>query len=155
MNRLLAFGVAATFAALTCVAVPATANAATPNAATPHAATPDAQENDVATAGTPPTSGLGPCVSTTGTEVCFEAYGDKWWVKDTKKDGASATVAWADYVDGSLYRDGVCRNSLGAGKWGVCNKNYYEGSTLYFTAVTYDASADTIIAQSPEEVATA
>ncbi|QFZ18541.1 hypothetical protein [Saccharothrix syringae] len=102
----------------------------------------DAEFNQ-AVAGTPP-SGL-PCVSTTGATACFEANGDKWWVRDTAADSASAEAFWENYRGGSLYRTGVCRNSLGNGKWGVCNKNYYEDSGLRWSACVYDASAGTLI----------
>ncbi|MBB4959607.1 hypothetical protein [Micromonospora polyrhachis] len=95
-------------------------------------------EWNTAEAGSPP-SGI-PCVSTTGAIACFQANGDKWWVKDTSSDSASAVANWVNYRNGSLYRKGGCRNGLGSGKWGVCNKNYYEDSTLAFNACVYDAS---------------
>lgn len=100
-------------------------------------------ELNQAVAGNPP-SGL-PCVKTTGATACFEASGDKWWVKDTAGDGASAEAFWQNYRNGSLYRTGVCRNSLGNGEWGVCNKNYYEDSGLRWAACVYDGSEDTLI----------
>lgn len=97
-----------------------------------------ALEVDQAVAGTPP-SGL-PCISITGAIACFDADGDQWWVKDTAADSASAEVDWDNYLNGSLYRSGICRNSLGANTWGVCNKNYYEDSYIEFLAAVYDAS---------------
>lgn len=102
-----------------------------------------AVELDHAVAGTPP-SGLD-CVSVTGATACFEHYGDRWWVKDTAADSASAEARWDNYRNGSLYRSGICRNGLGNGKWGVCNKNYYEDSTLVFIACVYDASAGRLV----------
>ncbi|MFD2081491.1 hypothetical protein SAMN05421678_106190 [Actinopolymorpha cephalotaxi] len=35
-------------------------------------------------------------------------------------------------------RWGTCRNALGAGKWGVCDKDFAEDYTLYFRASRYD-----------------
>jgi hypothetical protein len=81
----------------------------------------------------------------TGAEACFEKYGDKWYVKDTKSDGHSATASWINYLsDGRSwipYRHGSCVNKSGAGKWGLCNKDYYEDSTTNRRAVTAAASS--------------
>lgn len=60
------------------------------------------------------------------TQTCFEPHGDKIWVLDDYPDGKSATGAWNNYLNGSLYRRGACVNKLGDGEWGVCNKNFYE-----------------------------
>ncbi|MFB7496620.1 hypothetical protein ACFC09_18360 [Streptomyces sp. NPDC056161] len=112
-------------------------------------------EWDTAEAGSPP-SGMA-CVDLTGSTACFQKYGDKWWVKDTDPDGHSATASWKNTLwNGSawiLYRQGSCVNKLGAGKWGVCNKDYYEqssknyygypGSSLAWQACIYDSTAGT------------
>jgi hypothetical protein len=102
-----------------------------------------AVELNQAVAGTPP-AGM-PCISVTGAVACFQAYGDRWWVRDTAADSASAEVRWDNYRNGSLYRSGICRNSLGNGAWGQCNKNYYEDSTLAYIACVFDASAGRLI----------
>ncbi|WP_298183229.1 hypothetical protein [Saccharomonospora sp.] len=60
-------------------------------------------------------------------------------------DGASAVVYWDNYRDGELYRYGRCENRLGSGNWGVCNKNYYEGSTLEYQVCVQDFSENRII----------
>jgi hypothetical protein len=139
----------AMIAALLMTMLPGTASAsgaAPSNTPTDHytaSVTAAASEIDQAVAGSPP-SGL-PCVATTGATACFEAYGDKWWVKDTDSDSASAEALWQNFRGGSLYRDGICRNSLGNGTWGVCNKNYYEDSSLAFAACVFDVSADDLI----------
>jgi hypothetical protein len=97
------------------------------------------------------------CVDMTGAEACFEKYGDKWYVKDTKSDGHSATASWINYLsDGRSwipYRHGSCVNKSGAGKWGLCNKDYYEdsttnpargnGSRIQFQACVYDSADGT------------
>ncbi|SFO95288.1 hypothetical protein SAMN02982918_0937 [Saccharomonospora viridis] len=133
--RTLVVGVAALFLAL----LPATASAAQEEpVAGKEGVSAAAYEADRAVKGTVP-GGLG-CVAITGAQACFEAYGDKWWVKDTVADGASAVVIWDNYRNGSLYRQGECQNRLGSGNWGVCNKNYYEGSALYFKLCVYDFS---------------
>lgn len=146
-TRLTLLAVAAAIAALLLVMLPSTASAeqsSTPADAYPNGvAAAVATEYNQAVAGTPP-SGL-PCIKTTGATACFEAYGDKWWVKDTAADSASADAVWQNYRDGSLYRQGICRNSLGNGEWGVCNKNYYEDSGLRWAACVYDGSEDTLI----------
>jgi hypothetical protein len=45
-------------------------------------------------------------------------------------------------VAGSLYRSGMCVNSLGNGKWGQCNKNYYGNSVLNGFPCVWDRSED-------------
>jgi hypothetical protein len=109
-------------------------------------------EWNTATAGSPP-SGMR-CVSMTGAEACFEKNGDRWWVRDTASDSHSATASWEnDLFDGiqwRLYRQGSCVNKLGYGRWGACNKDYYEsgstnelggkGSQLDWQACVYDSA---------------
>jgi hypothetical protein len=86
-----------------------------------------------AVAGSLPDTDLA-CVWSEGSEVCIEAYGDKIYVKDIKADGASAVARWfTDYG-----RWGTCRNALGAGKWGVCDKDFKENHILTFRAAQYD-----------------
>lgn len=114
-------------------------------------------EWNTATASGAPPAGL-PCAVTTGARACFEKSGDRWWVLDTSSDGHSATASWTnwlgDYQNGYTvdYREGSCVNKLGSGRWGVCNKDYYEdttphaygiGSLLAWQACVYDASAGT------------
>lgn len=111
------------------------------------AAGPTTGESDTAVAGTPP-NGLafndsycsdgydlaGNWVST----ACFEPYGDKIWVYDARSDGHAADGYWMNWlVDGTTgkwtaYRDGDCWNSLTAGHWGYCNKDFYENSSLNY-----------------------
>jgi len=99
-----------------------------------------ALEVNYAVAGSlPPRSELS-CHWRSAVEICYEAYGDRWWVQDQDADGASAAVHWFNYRSGSLYRTGLCVNSLGNGEWGQCNKNYYENSTLYGNPCTWDRS---------------
>jgi hypothetical protein len=67
-------------------------------------------------------------------EVCFALYGDQIWVYDARGDGKAAIGQWSNYLrnaagDWILYREGECRNSLGHGHWGLCNKEFYEDST--------------------------
>ncbi len=84
------------------------------------------------------------CAVTTGAYVCFQPYGDKIWVQDTKADGYSAVARW--YTD--YGRWGTCRNANGSGTWAVCNKDFVENSHLYFRASRYDGDTDVYI--SPE-----
>ncbi|EID52706.1 hypothetical protein [Saccharomonospora xinjiangensis] len=132
-------------AALILALLPATASAGQESpAAGEDRVSVNAYELDLAVAGTPPSSGL-VCKSVTGAYACFEHYGDKWWVKDTATDGASAVVIWDNYRNGSLYRQGECQNRLGSGQWGVCNKNYYEDSTLDWVVCVFDVSEGRLI----------
>ena len=103
-----------------------------------------ATEFDRAVASGQPPSTL-PCIPTTGALACYQAYGDRWYVQDTRADGASAEAFWQNYRGGSLYREGICRNSLGNGKWGVCNKNYYENSFIRWAACVYNGSTGEVV----------
>ena len=96
---------------------------------------------EFAVAGTlPPRSQL-ECNSYTAVEICYEKGGDQWWVQDQNSDDrASAGVYWENYRNGSLYRVGACFTSLGKGKWGHCNKNYYENSQLFGMPCKWDRS---------------
>ncbi|WP_157596620.1 hypothetical protein [Saccharomonospora saliphila] len=73
--------------------------------------------------------------------MCFQDYGDVFWVKDDWADGRSAVVRWKNYRDGILYREGECRNSSGAGTWVKCNKNFYEGSDIWYQGGFRDLDA--------------
>jgi hypothetical protein len=129
------------------VLLPATASAETTSvqmvSAAPAAA---AAERDFAVAGTlPPRSQL-ECHSYVAVEICYEKGGDHWWVQDQDStDSASAGVYWQNHRNGSLYREGYCITSLGKGKWGHCNKNYYEGSQLYGFPCVWDRSSTDVI----------
>ncbi|WP_344587287.1 hypothetical protein [Actinomadura vinacea] len=77
----------------------------------------------------PPPSASDPgvwCVSTSGAKACFAEYGDRVWVKDTKKNGASAAATIKDDSSSSnWYRE--CFNRRGAdGGWVRCNFNVPE-----------------------------
>jgi hypothetical protein len=50
----------------------------------------------------------------------------------------SGGLVWP--VSGGQWQ-GLCVTSLGKGKWGHCNKNYYEGSQLYGIPCRWDRSA--------------
>ncbi len=108
-----------------------------------------AVEFNRAVASGPPPQTLA-CASTTGALACYQQDGDRWWVQDTASDGASAEAFWENRRNGDLYRHGICRNSLGNGTWGVCNKNYYEDSTIFWTACVYDGSAGTYVGCAPD-----
>lgn len=70
--------------------------------------------------------------------AAFNSNGDYWYLIDTLADGKAAAVRWKNYRNGQLYRQGVCIQSHGAGTAGICNKNYYEDSTLYAETCLYD-----------------
>jgi hypothetical protein len=92
------------------------------------------EEIDTAVAGAPDWSSEWGCDYVTGAEACFITYGDHIWVKDSAGDGLAASAYWENYLKNSsgdwvLYRYGRCENHLGAGKWGGCNKDFYEDGT--------------------------
>ncbi|MFE7272068.1 hypothetical protein [Streptomyces sp. NPDC057623] len=68
----------------------------------------------------------------TGAYSCFKPDGDLIYIKDTVKDGYSAVAEWS-----GAGRVGSCVNKLGAGNWGVCNKDFEEGRFLELTSATY------------------
>ncbi len=84
-----------------------------------------------------PPGGFNTCVTTTGAEACYLDYGDQIWVKDTKADGYSAVARW--YMRDGRY--GTCRNKLGAGKWGVCDKEFDESDLIHYRASRYNGSS--------------
>jgi hypothetical protein len=96
-----------------------------------------AYEWDVAKPGSVP-DGL-PCTETARARVCFEHHGDKLWVKDRKGDGVSAIAKWRVTYNS---REGYCRNRLGAGRWGVCNKNFLENVWVDWWATVYDRESN-------------
>jgi hypothetical protein len=72
--------------------------------------------------GPPPEGSTGVwCVSTTGAKACFAEYGDRVWVKDTQKNGASAAgTIKEDASPSGWYRE--CFNRRGAdGGWVMCD----------------------------------
>jgi len=102
-----------------------------------------APEFNRAVAGFPPNTL--PCIDTPGAKACYNNNDDSWWVLDTARDGASAEARWENERNGGLYRSGICRNSLGYDKWGVCNKNYYEDSLIRWRACVYNGSTGTLV----------
>ncbi|MFC6019837.1 hypothetical protein ACFP2T_26985 [Plantactinospora solaniradicis] len=93
-------------------------------------------ETDYALSSSGPTDGY-ECVEGTGVIACFRAYGDVFYVKDTKADGYSAVAEW--HMLGFATRTGSCVNKLGEGEWGICNKNLTEGRELVLTAARYNS----------------
>ena len=149
-TRSMLLAVAMMSAALILMLLPLTASAASgaspaeshPSGGPTAAAAPEF--NRAEPSGPPPSTV--PCAVTTGARACFQAYGDRWWVQDTAPDSASAEARWRNYhSDGSLHRLGVCRNSLGNGNWGVCNKNYNEGTSIQWRACVYDGSRNVLV----------
>lgn len=70
-----------------------------------------------------------PCVSNDKVKTCFQSDGDKIYIKDMKADGDPWYTDWT--IWGGRY--GQCNTKLGAGKWGVCDKDFPEGKTIQFT----------------------
>ena len=108
-----------------------------------HAATLPVEANSATATGAPPSSA--PCTETTGAKICYVKDGDKWYVKDTVADGYSALAYWSSYLNHKAHRRGYCRSGLGSGVWGVCDKNYTEGSVLVAGAVVENFSERRVI----------
>jgi hypothetical protein len=119
-------------ASIVALASPAVASTPAPPAASMPAAVVSGDDGvAIAVAGTPGGIYDSDCMTVTGGIACFQRYGDKVWVKHTGSTAAAAS--YENYLwDGgawSLYRWGYCYNSLAAGKWGYCNKDFYEDQT--------------------------
>jgi hypothetical protein len=85
----------------------------------------------IAVAGSPGGIYDSDCITVTGGIACFQRYGDKIWVEHTGSKAAAASYEnhlW-DGNSWELYRWGQCWNSLAVGKWGYCNKDFYEDQT--------------------------
>lgn len=89
-------------------------------------------EWDTAARGTAPVPSEMHCRSNDYAKVCYQTYGDQFWVRDDNSDGQSAVADWRNYSGdtGALRRKGGCRNALGSGKWARCNKNFADRHDL-------------------------
>lgn len=76
-------------------------------------------------------------VSSPGVSARWVANGDKLYVKDTAADGRRVG-AWF-LIEGSGAVEGICYNTLGSGKAGLCDLELTEGRTLWIFLVTCDA----------------
>jgi hypothetical protein len=95
--------------------------------------------NNAVSSGTP--TGSLRCSSITGAKACYKADGDVLYILDTAADGASAVFNWSMFPKnsgGDFTRWGECRNKLGSGEWGVCNKNFPEDATVNGGLQVYD-----------------
>lgn len=91
----------------------------------------------------PPASA--PCVAVVGAKACYEDANDRWWVYDSRRDGASADARWELYLDGVYLQGAICRNSRGYGKWAVCTETFLEQYRLRWQARVYDDSENDLI----------
>ncbi|MDC2957490.1 hypothetical protein PO587_23805 [Streptomyces gilvifuscus] len=89
-------------------------------------------EGDIAKAGNPAPDASQVCVSTPNTTACFQAEGDFLYVKDLKADGNGVSNDW--HLSNGSTRRGQCGSTLGAGKWGYCDKDFPEGVKITFGA---------------------
>jgi hypothetical protein len=116
--------------------------AATTMAATPASAASYEYNTATAISGSP---NYDACSNTSITFACFQANGDQLWVYDGKADGKSAVLVWENGA-----RKGACRNSSGSGKWAHCNKDFTEGSRIYFRGCVYDGDSGGWGASNPQ-----
>ncbi|SBT51391.1 hypothetical protein GA0070611_5156 [Micromonospora auratinigra] len=67
---------------------------------------------------------------------CFHSYGDWFSVTDENSDGYHVEVHWqTDYA-----REGICKNSNGAGTKVTCDYDMAEGHKILFTVFVYQDS---------------
>jgi hypothetical protein len=71
-----------------------------------------------------------------GSYVCFQPYGDNFYVKDTRPDGYSAAAH--DEMFGG-HSTGVCINSRGYGKRKTCDFDLPDDRDINFWAVNIDS----------------
>jgi hypothetical protein len=90
-------------------------------------------ETDYAVAATP--SGDLQCDNWKYARVCLKSTGDLIYVYDESADGRSAVAQWHTP---NYPRWGSCVNKLGKDHWGVCNKNFAEGTGIALNAAVYD-----------------
>jgi hypothetical protein len=85
----------------------------------------------------------GHCSYGSGVWICFQPYGDIFWVWDRpvngEADGLSPAVEWRD-VDGT--RSGTCVSKHGTGTLARCNKNFTEGHRIFFRHARYDGGTN-------------
>jgi len=72
------------------------------------------------------------CIYSTGVKACFMPAGDKLYVRDVTADGYTAVLQWS--TNG---RTGSCVNNLGAGNWGLCDKDFTEDKLIHISAARY------------------
>ncbi|GAA3575313.1 hypothetical protein [Kribbella ginsengisoli] len=73
--------------------------------------------------------------------VCFQKYGDNFFVVDMYQDSSSAVA----YFETDYGRTGACYNPYGKGHAGVCNLDLKEGSRVCMYAGIVDRSGANIV----------
>ena len=84
------------------------------------------------------------CTSNFQGYICFQKYGDNFFVVDQREDSASA----AAYFETDYGRNGACFNPYGQGHAGVCNLDLKEGARvcMYVGIIDRDGANNLIIA---------
>ncbi|WP_123965725.1 hypothetical protein [Streptomyces sp. TLI_185] len=84
-------------------------------------------------------------MSTPNTTACYQAAGDILYVKDLKADNQGVSNDWK--LSNGSSRWGQCGSTLGAGKWGYCDKDFPEGVKIqfgaYYNSVYYSKTVTT------------
>lgn len=81
------------------------------------------------------------CTSNFQGYICFQKYGDNFFVVDQSEDSASA----AAYFETDYGRDGACYNPYGQGHAGVCNLDLKEGARVCMYVATIDRNGANIL----------
>ncbi len=73
--------------------------------------------------------------------VCFQKYGDNFFVVDQREDNSSAVA----YFETGYGRSGACYNPYGQGHAGVCNLDLKEGAHVCMYAGIVDRNGANIV----------
>ena len=73
--------------------------------------------------------------------VCFQKYGDNFFVVDQREDSSSAVA----YFETGYGRTGACYNPYGQGHAGVCNLDLKEGAHVCMYAGIVDRNGANIV----------
>ncbi|MEV8377012.1 hypothetical protein AB0P21_30000 [Kribbella sp. NPDC056861] len=73
--------------------------------------------------------------------VCFQKYGDNFFVVDQHEDSSSAVA----YFETGYGRTGACYNPYGQGHAGVCNLDLAEGARVCMYAGIVDRNGSNIV----------
>ena len=81
------------------------------------------------------------CTANFQAYVCFQKYGDNFFVVDQREDSASAVA----YFETGYGRTGACYNSYGRGHAGVCNLDLREGASVCMYSGIVDRNGANVV----------
>ena len=81
------------------------------------------------------------CTANFQAYVCFQKYGDNFFVVDQREDSASAVA----YFETGYGRTGACYNPYGKGHAGVCNLDLKEGASVCMYSGIVDRNGANVV----------